>query len=157
MSEDASATGEGRDADEGRDGGERPATGGCLCGAVRYKVSGELRPIAYCHCSQCRIQTGLAVAATQVAAHGFSMSGEVRWYGASAEAERGFCPACGTLLFWRRHRADAVSIMAGSLDDQSRLAADRHIFVADKPDWHAVSDGLPRYAASSRDAEPLAD
>ncbi len=30
------------------------ATGGCLCGAVRYEVRGPLRPVVYCHCAQCR-------------------------------------------------------------------------------------------------------
>ena len=133
------------------------ATGGCLCGAVRYRVMGDLRPVAYCHCSQCRIQTGLAVAATSVPREAFSMTGEVRWYAASAEAERGFCPTCGTLLLWRAHDRDTVEIMAGSLDDQSALTADRHIFVADKPGWHTVRDGLPRYAADSDGTEPLAD
>ena len=137
--------------------GEGVATGGCLCGAVRYRVTGPLRPVSYCHCSQCRIQTGLAVAATSAPRDAFTMTGELRWYAASDEAERGFCPTCGTLLLWRAHDEDTVSIMAGSLDDQAALTADRHIFVADKPDWHAVSDGLPRYAPSSVGAEPMAD
>ena len=132
-------------------------TGGCQCSAVRYEVTGDLRPIAYCHCSQCRIQTGLAVATTQVASDRFDHTGEVRWYAASDKAERGFCPNCGTLLFWRGKGDGAISIMAGSFDEQSGLRADRHIFVADMPPWHAIDDGLPRYAASSTGAQPLND
>lgn len=133
------------------------AEGGCLCSAVRYEVLGELRPVAYCHCSQCRIQTGLAVAATSAAANAVRVEGEVRWYAASEEAERGFCPTCGTLLFWRAKGSADLSIMAGSLADQSQLTADRHIFVADKPAWHGVDDGLPRYDGSSAAKAPRAD
>ena len=38
--------------------------GGCLCGAVRYRVHGELRDVTYCHCKQCQRQSGLYFAAT---------------------------------------------------------------------------------------------
>src|SRR5688572_6173704 len=42
-------------------------TGSCLCGAVRFKTSGTLRGVVYCHCSQCRKQSGHYYAATNVA------------------------------------------------------------------------------------------
>ena len=29
-------------------------TGGCLCGAVRYEITGTLRDVVNCHCSKCR-------------------------------------------------------------------------------------------------------
>ena len=40
------------------------ATGGCLCGAVKYEILGSLRPVVYCHCNQCRRTSGHFVAAT---------------------------------------------------------------------------------------------
>ena len=137
------------------DAGGDAIAGGCLCGAVRYRSGTRPSAVGYCHCSQCRIQTGLALAAASVPADNFEVEGQVRWYAASDTAERGFCPTCGTLLFWRAHGADTVDVMAGSLDDQSSLVAERHIFVADKPAWHEIGDGLPRYAASSVGAEPI--
>ena len=33
---------------------EPTATGGCLCGGVRYKVARPLRDVVLCHCSMCR-------------------------------------------------------------------------------------------------------
>ena len=39
-------------------------TGGCLCGGVRYAVTGPLRDIIACHCEQCRRSSGHFVAAT---------------------------------------------------------------------------------------------
>ena len=41
-------------------------TGSCLCGAVRFKTRGDLRGVVYCHCSQCRKQSGHFYAATNV-------------------------------------------------------------------------------------------
>lgn len=41
-------------------------TGACLCGSVRFRTRGELREVVACHCSQCRKQTGLYYAATNV-------------------------------------------------------------------------------------------
>ena len=37
--------------------------GVCLCGAVRYRLTGEVRGFQYCHCSRCRKFTGSAHAA----------------------------------------------------------------------------------------------
>ena len=34
------------------------ATGGCLCGAVRYRVDGSLRDVLICHCEECRRWNG---------------------------------------------------------------------------------------------------
>ena len=133
------------------------ATGGCLCGAVRFRVRGELRPVSFCHCGQCRNQTGTFVGATDAADADLSVTGDenVTWFRASDTASRGFCSTCGSLLFWKQDGHDRTSIMAGAFADGTPLVADRHIFVDDKPDWYAIDDGLPRYARSSRDGPPL--
>ena len=39
-------------------------TGSCLCGAVKFTVTGPLRPVIACHCRQCRKQTGNYMSAT---------------------------------------------------------------------------------------------
>ncbi len=44
----------------------RTHTGSCLCGKVRFGARGPLRGVVYCHCSQCRRQTGHFLAATSV-------------------------------------------------------------------------------------------
>jgi hypothetical protein len=120
-------------------------TGGCHCGAVRYTVTGPLRDVIYCHCTQCRKQTGHFVAATRVADETLAITGagQLTWYAASPGARRGFCRHCGSLLLWKRDGSDMTSIMAGSMDLPTGLTASHHIFAADKGDYYELADGLP--------------
>lgn len=120
-------------------------TGSCLCGAVKYLVNGPLRPVVYCHCEQCRKSSGHYVAASSAARGDIEISGKVQWYQSSESARRGFCPTCGSQLFWDGP-GENLSIMAGGLDEPSGLSAMGHIFVADKAGYYEISDGLPQAA-----------
>ena len=125
--------------------------GGCLCGAVRYVAHGTLREVIYCHCAQCRKQTGLYYAATAVAQQDLQIAGveALRWFAASSFAERGFCATCGSALFWKPAAASHIAISAGSLDHPSVLRAAYHICTENRPGFYALSDGLPQYLHSA--------
>jgi hypothetical protein len=120
--------------------------GGCLCGAVRYQVGGPLRPVVYCHCSQCRRNTGHFMAATAARHRDFRLTSEtqLRWYESSDAARRGFCGRCGSTLFWQASGRDTISIAAGTLDGATGLTAACHIHVGDKGDYYAIDDGVPQ-------------
>lgn len=122
-------------------------TGHCLCGAVRFRTRGQLREVIACHCSQCRRQTGLFYAATNVSLDRLDVEGmdEVSWYRASDAARRGFCRTCGSALFWQADGADYMSIMAGAFDQPSGLTIGYHIFCADKGDFYEINDDRPQY------------
>ncbi len=124
------------------------ATGGCLCGAVRYEVRGALRPVVACHCTQCRRMTGhfLAATAAREADLAITREGTLKWYSASPHARRGFCGACGSTLFWHGAGRDYVAIAAGSLDGPTGLKLVQHIFTADKGDYYELDDGLAQSA-----------
>lgn len=126
-------------------------TGRCLCGAVSFQTEGPLGGIRYCHCSQCRRQTGHFYAATDLALDRITIegTGDVTWYAASDSAMRGFCRACGSALFWRRNDGGQISVMAGAFDLPSGLTEECHIFVADKGDYYAIGDGLPQHDRST--------
>lgn len=121
-------------------------TGSCLCGAVRYRVTGPMRPVIGCHCTQCRKTSGHHVAATSAARESIEVTGEVRWYQSSETARRGFCPVCGSNLFWDG-RGSYLAIMAGTLDGPTGLRMKGHIFCAAKGDYYEIADGLPQVAA----------
>lgn len=121
-------------------------TGSCGCRAVRFRATGQLRGVIYCHCSQCRKQTGHFYAATSVDAAGLAIEGEeaITWYAASPQALRGFCKVCGSALFWKQNGSDEISVLAGAFDLPSALRGETHIYVADKGDYYEIDDGLPQ-------------
>ena len=122
--------------------------GSCLCGAVAFSVSGPLRDVTSCHCSQCRKTSGHYWAATgaPIAAISFSRDDGLRWYRSSGAAERGFCAVCGSSLFWKPTGQDRMAIAAGCLDLPTGLTTTHHIFVADKGDYYDLGDGVPQIA-----------
>lgn len=71
----------------------------------------------------------------------------MRWYQSSDTAKRGFCPDCGSNLFWDGG-GDELSIMAGTLDGPTGLELDRHIYVANKGDYYELDDRLPHFEQS---------
>jgi hypothetical protein len=72
------------------------------------------------------------------------IAGTPRWYASSAEARRGFCGTCGSVLFWKAQGEDMISFALGALETPTGLALETHIFVADKGDYYEIADGLPQ-------------
>lgn len=144
------ATTEGRHADPAR------RQGGCLCGAVRYEVRGELRPVVNCHCGQCRRFHGHHGAYSGAKWENVTINGEdnLRWYRSSAEARRGFCGTCGSSLFWDRDGRGFLAIAAGSLDQPTGLRTVRHIFTADRGDYYQITDGLEQVPGTMLTSTP---
>ncbi len=125
---------------------DQPAnyTGGCLCGAVKYRVHGPLRPVIACHCEQCRRTSGHYVAATAARNEDFALIEDrgLEWYRSSARARRGFCRTCGSSLFWKPADKDRIHIMAGTLDQPTGLKSEMHIFVDQIADYHTLPAGV---------------
>lgn len=127
------------------------ATGGCLCGAVRYEVNGPLRDVVNCHCRMCQRLHGNFGPHSKARKVDIKITRDngLAWYKTSEIARRGFCRECGSSLFWEPFDLDATGIIAGSLDGPTGLKTIGHIFVAEKCDFHEITDGLPQYAGSS--------
>lgn len=115
--------------------------GSCLCGAVTYEVTGPLRSVVACHCIQCRKSSGHHVAATQAPRDNVTIHGiRLKWYRSSDNAERGFCSACGSNLFWRALDAPTISIMAGSIDGPTGLKLESQLYTEFAGDYYDVPD-----------------
>jgi hypothetical protein len=128
------------------------ARGQCLCGAVSFAIRGPLRDVVVCHCDQCLHNHGVPPGYTSAAWRDIELSGEdrLRWFRSSAKARRGFCAECGASLFWEPVGEARVSINVGALDAPTGLKTVRHIFVAEKPDWDRIYDGLEELPGSMR-------
>ena len=122
--------------------------GSCLCGAVRYQVSGSLFGASNCHCSMCRKQHGAAFATyAQVNPDEFQwVSGEdvVSTYASSGEGSRCFCAKCGSTL-GGIYRGKVGWITLGTVEGDPGIRPAAHIFVGSKAPWHEITDDLPQY------------
>lgn len=122
--------------------------GRCLCGEVEFEVTGKLRDVMYCHCEQCRKQTGHYFAATATKLENIEISGSenITWFKSSERAERGFCSKCGSALFWKLSDGSGhISILAGALDNPTGLKATSHIYCDQKGDYYELDDDLPKF------------
>lgn len=121
-------------------------SGSYLCGAVRIGVAGSLGKVVYCHCTQCRKQTGHFYAGINVADGDLTIAGEgeVAWFQSSTEARRGFCRVCGSTLFWKAAAMPYTSILAGCIDGETQTEGARHDFAGSKGDYYRIDDSLPQ-------------
>jgi hypothetical protein len=123
---------------------ETEITGGCQCGAVRYRVTGSLGESGICHCRMCQRAAGNVFAAL-VTATGVVTQGTPGRWASSNVAERGFCATCGTPLFFRDfdRPEDEFELMIGTLDNPDIAPPDHHVGIESKVAWLKMEDGLP--------------
>jgi hypothetical protein len=115
---------------------------------VSFRVEGELKAPDACHCGQCRRQSGHYWASTDVPRSSVAIQGEdrVSWFQSSEKARRGFCPTCGSVLFWEPLGQNRIAIAMGAFDAPTGTRLAMHIFTADKGDYYEIADGLPQNA-----------
>lgn len=123
--------------------------GSCLCGAVKYEVSGEPTRFYHCHCTRCRKATG-----TGHASNLFLQPGTLAWTTGEdqirsfkvPEAKRftnQFCVTCGSRLPRQAAGTDIVMIPAGSLDVEAPIPPQARIFGGSRSQWSCAGDQVP--------------
>ncbi|WP_454853751.1 GFA family protein [Rhizobium binxianense] len=120
-------------------------SGGCQCGAVRYRASGELGYPHLCHCRMCQKAAGnyfLPLAAAARADFAITR-GQPKWFHSSDLVRRGFCGDCGTPLFYDMPEADFINIALGSLDEPESVKPVMQSNLRGKMAWFHSLDGLP--------------
>jgi len=124
--------------------------GGCLCGTVRYVISGGIRNIVMCHCSLCRKAQGSAFATNGIVnTSDFRFtSGEhnLTGYESSPGQTKYFCKTCGSPILSRNlERLDQVRIRVGTIESDIAERPEAHIFVSSKANWESLCGDLPRF------------
>jgi len=134
--------------------------GSCLCGGIKFEVTGPLTPPSNCHCRMCQKQQGAAFRSrSRVRQSDFKwVQGEelVKFYESSLGTFRGFCGVCGSPIVNKfdgrsssaARRPAAVTeygIALATLDDDPGVRPGFHGFVASKAPWFEITDGLPQY------------
>jgi hypothetical protein len=123
--------------------------GSCLCGGVKYRITGRLSKAMNCHCSMCRKAQGAAFRSRAgVRAADFEwVQGEtlVTFYESSPGNHRGFCRICGSPILSKfdAHPA-SYGLPLGPLDDDPGVRPKQHVHVASKAPWFTITDDLPQ-------------
>jgi hypothetical protein len=122
-----------------------PFTGGCICGAVRYRCTAKAKEIEMfrCHCRDCQHITGGAYApVVYVPAATFKVTkGRIKHHFTKSlmmgKHRRGYCAQCGCRLTGGESEGGSpgIGVVAGSLDDPSGFKAKYDICVADAQPW----------------------
>ena len=113
-------------------------SGGCYCGAIRFRADGPPRYQANCHCANCRRAVGAqAVAWITVENSTFAFEeGNPKRYRTETGAWRTFCDKCGTSLTYENDsRPNEIDITTGSLDRPEDFPPNRDVFPEEKLSW----------------------
>lgn len=126
---------------------EAKMEGGCLCGAIRYSVSGPPFAAEYCHCRMCQKSAGAVVVnwmdyrEEQVT----WTAGRPAEYESSDSVRRGFCASCGSTLSFRdTGYPEYMTLSIASLDDPNLVEPSSHIYTESQVGWLNINDNCKR-------------
>jgi len=103
-------------------------TGSCFCGAVQFRITGELNPIQICHCGQCRKAQGGAFASN-----------------IAVDTEHFAITAGDNVISRMDALPDVVRVRVGTINEPLIQTVAHHQFVAYKADWYEIKDDAPQY------------
>jgi hypothetical protein len=131
--------------------------GGCVCGSVRFKATGEPLRVTVCHCTWCQRRTGTAfgvevvfngeqveIAGREIARYRHVSDESGRWLDVE------FCKRCGSNLGFTLEAAPGLrTLPAGAFDEPGWIRADRykfrHVYVRSRRDWSELSSDVEVY------------
>ena len=130
---------------------EQTLKGSCLCGTVKYEMTGPFKVFQYCHCSRCRKFTGSAFSPNIFVpperfrwTHGESLIGrfehpDARYFTTT------FCKQCGSSLPWTVKGNRNIVVTAGTLDEDPGIRPRWNIFWKSRAAWFEDVCKLPKY------------
>jgi len=128
---------------------EKTITGGCLCKAVRYRVTAAPIITRMCWCRTCQyIAAGNATVNCCFPSNAITIEGELRDYRSIADSgnvmHRRFCPTCGTHLFSEAEsRPHLIFVRAGTLDDIEVAKPAMTIWTSEAPSRARIDPAIP--------------
>jgi len=116
-------------------------TGSCLCGSIRFEISGEPDSVSHCHCKMCQKQHGAAYAT-----YARIKRSDIRYligeeylaiYNSSDDILRKFCRECGSNIEWGRNEKNPtkVGIAVGLFDTDFHVSSIKDICIESKETW----------------------
>lgn len=126
--------------------------GGCICRAVRYRMTSRPMVVHGCHCTWCQRESGSAFAVNAVIeTDRVAVEGEVEVTHSPSASGKGQriarCPKCKIAL-WSNYPGAGPSmrfVRVGTLDDPGPFPPDIHIFTSTKQPWVVLPAGAPAF------------
>jgi hypothetical protein len=135
---------------------QRPVTGGCLCGAIRWQASAAPLGVRTCWCRLCQyLAAGSATVNIVFPAEAVRIDGPLATFEGVADSgnpmQRGFCPRCGTQISsYTSARPHLMILRAGTLDDPKAIDGPQDVIWAGAaPEWAPIDPTLPRHEAQA--------
>lgn len=127
--------------------------GGCLCGAITYKISGDPIVVAHCYCRDCQKVSGAGhTTGAMFPAEAINVAGEMSEYKSVAESGNTvshlFCTKCSSRLFGKNTGMPGVmTVAAGTLNDPDVLEPQVAVFARSRPHWDIVDAQVQAFDA----------
>lgn len=128
----------------------RHAEGGCLCGAIRYRVTGPPSWSTICHCRTCRKAAGAPSVAWLTFDQGnFTLvQGVPGRFLSSSGVARTFCTACGTpLTYITADRPGDIDVTTMSLDEETKFPPTCEVWTTHRVSWASIDPTRDQYPA----------
>ncbi len=125
-------------------------SGSCLCGNIKYEITGNFEKFFFCHCKFCRKDTGSAHASNL-----FSSTAKLQWLKGKNEVKtfdynnsghvKSFCPNCSSALPNIQMDGKLLVVPAGSLDSDIEIIPTGHIFLSERANWDSELEKVTHF------------
>lgn len=120
----------------------------CSCGQLRVTCNGEPTRVSICHCLDCQKRTGSAFAVqARFARDDVTIEGRTahwtRTGDSGGSATFGFCPVCGSTVFWKPDGADFIYVAVGAFADPSFPPPHVSVYEERQHPWALAANELP--------------
>jgi len=132
-------------------------TGGCACGAVRWRSPGPILWAGHCHCESCRKATASPVTSFfGVPRETLDLTGPLgSRYTSEGSVRRQYCKDCGAQVTYQwTGWPNETHLYAAGLDDPTQFVPEAHFHYAESLPWLTLSDALPKYPGSATATDP---
>ncbi len=128
-----------------RAGGMDHLSGNCMCGAVTWRYSGETTRNLVCHCADCQRATSSPFTAfLGMNPEQLHWNGKIEHYESSPGTHRGFCPSCGTRLYFRSEKwPEETHVHAATLTNPNEYRPDAQVVMRSRASWLASLKSIP--------------
>jgi len=127
--------------------------GGCLCGAITYRISGSPIVVAHCYCRDCQKVSGAGhTTGAMFRSEDIEVRGTMTAFTSKAESgstvSHLFCAKCSSRLFGKNTGMPGVMTVAvGTLNDPGVMTPQVAIFTRTRPQWEPADTRVESFEA----------